>query len=69
MRKGKNDLGITACVPMLDLKRTNTATQSDYALVLNGKHVKSVSKSGFCFPNWRFETLQNKRYINVIIQC
>lgn len=59
---------MTAYVPTFDLKHTNTAAHSDYVLVLNGEHVRSVSKSGFYFPNWRFETLQEKRCINVIIQ-
>lgn len=55
--------------PQLDLKRRKNTNQSDYDLMLNGKHVRSVSKTGLYFPNWRFETLQKKtRCINVIIQ-
>lgn len=57
--KEKSILGITAYVP--DLQCTNTASESDYGLVLNGKHVKSVSKAGLYFPYWRFETLQGKK--------
>lgn len=68
MRKRKNNLGITARVPLLDLKCPNTATQRDYALVLNGKHVKNVSETAVYSPNWRSETLQNKRCIRGIAQ-
>lgn len=50
----------------LDLKCRKNTNQSDYGLMLNGKHVKSVSKTGD-LPNWRFETLQKKNQKGVLM--
>lgn len=58
MRKGRT-VGVKAAVSMI--RCTHAAAQSDYIPVLNGKHMKSVSRAGFCFPSQRLETLQGKK--------
>lgn len=58
MRKGRT-VGVKAAVSMI--RCTHAAALSDYIPVLNGKHMKSVSRAGFCFPSQRLETLQEKK--------